>query len=63
VELLQDHVLGGHRVALDGAGAARAGKVHRGTREGPADAGQLDETVEEIADRLPVQLEAEPVRP
>ena len=38
VELLGDHVLRGHRVALDGAGAARAGEVHRGARERPADA-------------------------
>src|SRR5918995_511243 len=38
VELLQDHVFRGHGVALDGAGAALAGEVHRGTRECPTDA-------------------------
>ena len=33
-----DHVLRGDRVALDGAGAALAGEIHRGARERPADA-------------------------
>src|ERR687897_2637752 len=38
VELLQDHVLRGDGVALDGPGAALAGEVDGGARECPADA-------------------------